>query len=486
MRLCVIRRNRWLAKLFILVPLVLVVLLNVRLINQVREFNSDDSSLEDDAIQLADLKLNNYEIKPSVGNSSPTKLLSKNSHQLNNQSIRLKKFINNANLNPKIRNKQFIFNLLQRQKEQEANKEIGLVSTVNSKDKKKINVYKAPTFLVILIQVHSRLSYLKELIQSLKETKHIEDTLVVFSHDIIDSDMNDLINTIDFCATLQIFYPFSLQIYSDTFPGRDPNDCTKSMGKKQAILENCNNAFNPDSFGNYREHTIVQIKHHWFWKLGYTFEQLNETRDLNNLHVLLLEEDYFLFPDAIHTLRKLSERILSDIDVVSLAVFEKNKQNLDMKNFNRYSKAIWHSSTHNTGLMLSRAQWKMLKDCLNAFCTYDDYNWDWTLQWISQHCFKLPLVSIYPDLSRVVHVGECGIHHKGKNCDPKEKINLLKDNFKKNFKYFFPSSFNIGRVNTAIKIVKKSNGGWSDPRDHELCKSFASPVSARNNLTLFI
>ena len=200
MRLCVIRRNRWLAKLFILVPLVLVVLLNVRLINQVREFNSDDSSLEDDAIQLADLKLNNYEIKPSVGNSSPTKLLSKNSHQLNNQSIRLKKFINNANLNPKIRNKQFIFNLLQRQKEQEANKEIGLVSTVNSKDKKKINVYKAPTFLVILIQVHSRLSYLKELIQSLKETKHIEDTLVVFSHDIIDSDMNDLINTIDFCA----------------------------------------------------------------------------------------------------------------------------------------------------------------------------------------------------------------------------------------------------------------------------------------------
>ncbi len=200
MRLCVLRRNRWLVKLFILIPLVLVVLLNVRLINQVREFNSEESSLEDSSIQLPDLNLKNYEFKLSTSNSSASKVFTKSRQQLSNRSVLLKSFINNANLNPKIRNKNFIFNLLQRQKEQEANNEIGLVSTVNSKDKKKINVYKAPTFLVILIQVHSRLNYLKELIQSLKETKHIEDTLVIFSHDIIDANMNDLIKTIDFCA----------------------------------------------------------------------------------------------------------------------------------------------------------------------------------------------------------------------------------------------------------------------------------------------
>lgn len=93
---------------------------------------------------------------------------------------------------------------------------------------------------------------------------------------------------------------------------------------------------------------------------------MNETRNLNNLQVLLLEEDYFLFPDAIHVLRKLSEKILSDIDVVSLALFDKLKQNLVMKNFNKYSKAIWHTSSHNTGLMIGRAQWKMIKDCLNV------------------------------------------------------------------------------------------------------------------------
>ena len=73
-----------------------------------------------------------------------------------------------------------------------------------------------------------------------------------------------------------------------------------------------------------------------------------------------------MFPDAIHTLRKLSEKCLSDIDVVSLAVFDKQKQNLDIKLVKRYSKAIWHSSAHNTGLMIGRAQWKMIKDCLNV------------------------------------------------------------------------------------------------------------------------
>lgn len=71
-------------------------------------------------------------------------------------------------------------------------------------------------------------------------------------------------------------------------------------------------------------------------------------------------------PDSIHVLRKLAEKILSDIDVVSLAVFDKMKQNLDIKNFHKYGKAIWHSSSHNTGLMLGRAQWNMIKDCLNV------------------------------------------------------------------------------------------------------------------------
>ena len=49
--------------------------------------------------------------------------------------------------------------------------------------------------------------------------------------------------------------------------------------------------------------------------MAFVFEKLKVTKQLNNLQILLLEEDYYLFPDSIHVLRKLSEKILSDIDV---------------------------------------------------------------------------------------------------------------------------------------------------------------------------
>ena len=70
----------------------------------------------------------------------------------------------------------------------------------------------------------------------------------------------------------------------------------------------CQNAAHPDQYGNYREAKMAQIKHHWIWKLGFVFEQFNETLALDNLHVLLLEEDHYLFPDALHSLKILAEK----------------------------------------------------------------------------------------------------------------------------------------------------------------------------------
>ena len=119
----------------------------------------------------------------------------------------LKEIVKLINSNPDIRNLNSIRNHLYQ-------------STVNG-----------TTFLVVLIQIHSRLNYLKELINSLKNTKFIEQTLVVFSHDVYDPEMNKLIESIDFCATLQIFYPYSMQLYPNKFPGQDPNDCPKSIDK---------------------------------------------------------------------------------------------------------------------------------------------------------------------------------------------------------------------------------------------------------------
>ena len=53
--------------------------------------------------------------------------------------------------------------------------------------------------LVLIVQVHKRDGYLKQLLESLKAAKGIENVLLVISHDYYYDDMNKLIRTIDFC-----------------------------------------------------------------------------------------------------------------------------------------------------------------------------------------------------------------------------------------------------------------------------------------------
>lgn len=58
--------------------------------------------------------------------------------------------------------------------------------------------------VVIIVQVHNRLEYLKHLVTSLAQAKDISNTLVIFSHDYYDDGINDLVQSIDFCKVLQV------------------------------------------------------------------------------------------------------------------------------------------------------------------------------------------------------------------------------------------------------------------------------------------
>lgn len=54
--------------------------------------------------------------------------------------------------------------------------------------------------LVIVVQVHNRFKYLKTLVQSLEKINHIDRVLLIFSHDVIDDQINSLIQNITFCT----------------------------------------------------------------------------------------------------------------------------------------------------------------------------------------------------------------------------------------------------------------------------------------------
>ena len=54
------------------------------------------------------------------------------------------------------------------------------------------------TRYILLVQVHTRVSYLKKFIQMLHEVHTINQTLLIFSHDFIDPEINKLVRNITF------------------------------------------------------------------------------------------------------------------------------------------------------------------------------------------------------------------------------------------------------------------------------------------------
>ncbi|CAF2998036.1 unnamed protein product [Rotaria sp. Silwood2] len=93
------------------------------------------------------------------------------------------------------------------------------------------------TRYILLVQVHTRIVYLKKFIEMLQAVQTINQTLLIFSHDFIDPEINMLVTNITFVPVIQIFYPFSQQLYPDEFPGLDPNDCPRDIAKHSLCSE---------------------------------------------------------------------------------------------------------------------------------------------------------------------------------------------------------------------------------------------------------
>ena len=60
------------------------------------------------------------------------------------------------------------------------------------------------TRYILLVQVHKRIVYLKKFIQMLQAVEAINQSLVIFSHDFIDSDINTLVTNIKFVPVKNI------------------------------------------------------------------------------------------------------------------------------------------------------------------------------------------------------------------------------------------------------------------------------------------
>ncbi|KAK3919406.1 Alpha-1,6-mannosyl-glycoprotein 2-beta-N-acetylglucosaminyltransferase [Frankliniella fusca] len=443
-----------------------------------------------------------------------------------------------------------------------------------------------PDALVVVVQVHTRIVYLRHLIVSLAQAKDIDQVLLVFSHDVYDPEVNELVQAVDFCKVMQIFYPFSIQTHPHSFPGESPDDCPRDMKKEEAMIKRCTNVDHPDLYGHYREAKFTQTKHHWWWKANRVFDQLEVTRNHTGL-VLFLEEDHFVAEDFIHVLRLMQKTCSTNCpqcNILSLGTYLKTYNyyggdskkvgikvhfmqpsvNNDgtiqgllthpaLKNafvitdslhafwplemttgvalvstgdaschetpsgcFSRLCSSLmelpdsafslsalpkekhvssecvqpeaetfipsaevtpWISSKHNMGMAFNRSVWSDMRTCAQYFCTYDDYNWDWSLQHTSQNCLPHRLHAMVMKGPRVFHIGECGVHHKKTNCESTAVISKVQKVILAASRHLYPSHLTLTVTNTLKKTkLRKGNGGWGDVRDHKLCLNMTIPT----------
>ncbi|CAL8316069.1 unnamed protein product [Merluccius merluccius] len=329
--------------------------------------------------------------------------------------------------------------------------------------------------LVVVVQVHNRPDYLKLLIDSLRRADGVASVLLIFSHDFWSPEINRAVASVDFCQVLQIFFPFSVQLHPHEFPGDDPRDCPRDAAKEDAVKLGCINAEYPDSFGHYREAKFSQTKHHWWWKLHFVWDRVRALRGHAGL-VLLIEEDHYVAPDFLHVLKLMAAMKAeqhSDCDVLSLGSYGHIGY---ASKANKVEVKVWRSTEHNMGMAFGRDTYERLLRCADDFCTYDDYNWDWSLQHLTVACLPAYWKVMVSEAPRVFHAGDCGMHHKKAACMPASQKIKIENVLQSSANQLFPKSLLItkrlpaGGAGGVAPHVK--NGGWGDIRDHELCKSY--------------
>ncbi|XP_063876468.1 alpha-1,6-mannosyl-glycoprotein 2-beta-N-acetylglucosaminyltransferase-like isoform X1 [Scylla paramamosain] len=331
-----------------------------------------------------------------------------------------------------------------------------------------------PDTIVIAVQVHNRLEYLRHLIVSLAQARDIDLVLLIFSHDYYDEDINQLITTIDFCKVMQIFYPHSLQTHPHIFPGESPGDCPRDTKPEEAARTKC--VGTPDLYKHYREARFTQTKHHWWWKANKIFDDVWVLKNHTGL-VLFLEEDHYVAEDFLYMLKLLNTampRACSKCSLITLGNY------LKTYNFHTDARKVevtqWVSSKHNMGFAFNHSIWQQIKACNEKFCNHDDYNWDWSLLHVSNTCLTQKLHTLVLRAPRVFHIGECGVHHKKKDCSSRTVLNKVHRTLQAGQRTLFPRQLIV--VHTPPKKVPqvkkhKGNGGWGDRRDHALCRSFS-------------
>ena len=310
---------------------------------------------------------------------------------------------------------------------------------------------------MLVVQVHRDLERLQFLIASLAEVRYIQSVLLVFSHSYYDEIINKLITSITFCRVLQIFYPFSLQLYPHRFPGIDPEDCLSGYGTADC---------------SQRDARLTQHKHHWWWKAFFVFNSLDWSNGYQGT-VIFLEEDNYVLPDLLYMLRytRRSKVYLQGIHVMSLG--RPYAKDLD---YDLLSVTAWRPP-YDKGLAFNKTVWQQITAHASHYCMYNDLSWSYSLlhalgrlrgghaDMVAVEAPRVLSTSMFPS-------GRAALRQIKSWLDGAQMFPV-----RVKAVMLYGSS---GRVDTGVKPPPVGNGGWSDLRDHLLCLRTSSATTIGN------
>ncbi|KFK35029.1 hypothetical protein AALP_AA5G224700 [Arabis alpina] len=322
--------------------------------------------------------------------------------------------------------------------------------------------------VVIVLYVHNRAQYLRVTVESLSKVKGISETLLIVSHDGYFEEMNKIVDSIKFCQVKQIFSPYSPHIFHTSFPGVTANDC-KNKGDEAKTL--C--VGNPDQYGNHRTPKIVSLKHHWWWMMNTVWDGLEETKGHKG-HILFIEEDHFLFPNAyrnIQVLTSLKPAKCPDCFAANLAPS-------DVKSRGEGIDSLVAERMGNVGYSFNRSVWESIHHKASEFCLFDDYNWDITMWATVFPSFGSPVYTLRGPRTSAVHFGKCGLHQgredEGGDCIDNGVVNIEVKETDKAVNIKEGWGVRVLKHQAGYKAGFKGWGGWGDERDRHLCLDFAT------------
>lgn len=324
----------------------------------------------------------------------------------------------------------------------------------------------AKDHIKIVLYVHNRPKYLDIVVKSLSQVDGISETLLIVSHDGYFREMDNIIQGIRFCQVKQIFAPYSPHLFPDSFPGVSPGDC---RDKDNPVEKKCRG--NTDQYGNHRSPKIVSLKHHWWWMMNTVWDGLPETHNFNG-HILFIEEDHFILPNAYRNLQLLVElkpRKCPECYAANLAPS-------DVKSRGEGWESLIAERMGNIGYTFNRTVWRKIHAKAKEFCNFDEYNWDITMWSTVYPSFGKPVYSLRGSRASAVHFGKCGLH-QGQDAasacidDGEFKIKVEEPDHVRNINADWKVHF--FRKQSGYKAGFKGWGGWGDKRDRSLCLSFA-------------